>query len=209
MVSVLLEDANLLFMHVPKTGGGSISRVLRQRDNAKVFAVSGMSAAVPCREQLELQLPRPVSSYSTVAFVRNPWDWTVSGYLHVTRNLPAFEEPPAFADFLHGAWKEATILQYPQKFTTPLAYVAYHTQITPWEHLGGRAGSADIDRICTFESLADDARAFLGIEEALPHVNQSERRHYSAYYDDHTKNWVAGRHADVIEKFGYRFDQAG
>ena len=206
MVSVLLQDKNLLFLHVPKTGGGSISRVLRRQKNAIILPVSNMSEAVPCTQQLQSKLSKPISSYSTVAFVRNPWDWTVSGYLHVTRHNPAFEHPPSFREFLSGAWRDASILQYPQKFTSPVAYVAYHTQITPWEHLGGNQDNLSMDRICKFETLESDARSVLEINETLPHVNKSTRVHYSSYFDDETREWVADRHAMMIERFGYRFE---
>ncbi|MEM9572535.1 MAG: sulfotransferase family 2 domain-containing protein [Pseudomonadota bacterium] len=207
MVSVLLKDRNLLFLHVPKTGGGSVSRVLRTEPDAEIYPVTEMSVAEPCVSQLAKQLPKPFREYTTVAFVRNPWDWTVSGYLHVTQNLPAYHAPPSFHDFVLGDWTSATILRYPQKFKTAKAYVAYHTQITPWEHLKGSGQSVSIDRICRFENLAKDAADVFQTTVRLPHANKSERRHYSEYFDAETQSTVARRHADLIEKFGYQFDR--
>ena len=120
MVSVVLEATNELFLHVPKVAGGSISRALLTRSDAVRYAVSGMETAVPCVDQLQQQLPKPIANYVSVACVRNPWDWVVSGYLQVVENKPAFKSAPSFRDFLMGGWKLATESVYPQKFTNPL-----------------------------------------------------------------------------------------
>ncbi|MEM7661415.1 MAG: sulfotransferase family 2 domain-containing protein [Pseudomonadota bacterium] len=205
MVSVLLKNRNLLFLHVPKTGGGSVSRLLRTEPDALVYAVREMSKAEPCIRQLEKQLNKPLNEYRTVAFVRNPWDWTVSGYLHVTENMPAYISPPSFRDFVFGDWAGASILHYPTKFRTAEAYVAYHTQITPWEHLSASDGGVTIDRICKFENLADETAEVFGISQQLPHANKSKRGHYSEYFDDETKAIIANKHSELIEQFEYRF----
>ena len=205
MVSVLLKDRNLLFLHVPKTGGGSISRLLRNEPDAVLYPVRGMTEAEPCIQQLQRQLSKPVKAHRTVAFVRNPWDWAVSGYLHVTQSMPAYESPPSFRNFVLGEWRGATILQYPQKFNTPEAYVAYHTQITPLEHLTASSRSVTISRLCRFEDLACETSDVFGVTEQLPHVNESARWHYSDYFDDETQSVIAERHAGLIDQFGYQF----
>jgi len=208
MVSVLLENRNLLFVHVPKTGGGSISRLLRAQPDAKIYPVQGMSVAEPCVEQLSKQLGKPLHEYRTVAFVRNPWDWTVSGYLHVTHNMPAYEKPPSFRNFVLGDWTGATKLPYPSKFTTPEAYVAYHTQITPWEHLYQSECGVSIDKLCKFETLAHDTAEAFGIHAPLPHANRSDRGHYSQYFDEDTKEIVEQRHHNLIAEYEYSFTSA-
>ncbi len=205
MVSVLLKDRDLVFLHVPKTAGGSISRSLRQEPGATVYGVRGMAIAEPCAHQLQRQLPMPLSYYRTVAFVRNPWDWTVSGYLQVTQNAPAHRSPPTFRDFIKGAWRHATELQYPAKFKNSEAYVAYHTQITQLDHLCAGGKMTDIDTICHFESLESDVRRVFGAGTRLPHINKSERRSYVDYYDEETMLLVAQRNASLIEHFGYEF----
>jgi hypothetical protein len=205
MVSVRLKERNLLFVHVPKTAGGSISRVLREEHDAVVHGVTDMTVAIPCVEQLQAQLNAPLSSFRTVTCVRNPWDWTVSGWLHVTRNLPAYETPPSFRDFVLGAWHGATSTQYPEKFSNPDAYVSYHTQITQWEHLCARGRFVEIDAVCRFEALSSDFFEAFGIGARLPHVNRSKRALYATYYDDETRLVVADRNKPLIDRFGYVF----
>jgi lipase chaperone LimK len=164
-----------------------------------------MAIAEPCAHQLQRQLPRPLSYYRTVAVVRNPWDWVVSGYLHVTQNAPAYLSPPTFRDFVKGAWRHATELQYPAKFKNPEAYVAYHTQITQLDHLCAGGKMTDIDTICRFESLESDVQRVFGLGMILPHVNKSDRGSYVVYYDEETMLAVAQRNAPLIERFGYEF----
>lgn len=206
VVSVLLRDRDLLFVHVPKTAGGSISQALIRERDAVVHGVRDMTVAVPCVEQLQQQLGAPLSSFRTVACVRDPWDWTVSGWLHVTRNRPAYSKPPAFQDFVLGHGEGPTIRQYPHKFNNASAYVAYHTKLTQWDHLCFDGQYAEIDAVCRFESLADDLNDVLGLEIDLPHVNQSERKPYREYYNDTTRQIVADRNRELIKRFGYEFD---
>lgn len=206
MVSVLLENRNILFLHVPRTSGGSISRALSNEIGAVRYPVVGMVDAIPCAEQLQRHLPRPITDYRTVSVVRNPWDWTVSAFLHVTKNAPGFDDPPSFRNFLFGEWARATILQYPSKFTNPRAFVAYHSQITQQEHLSLNGRRIALDYLCRFEKIHEKLqKAFDGLLK-LPHVNRSERIHYSCYYDSETRNLIAERNATLIEEFGYRFD---
>lgn len=206
MVSVRLRDRNAVFLHIPKTGGASISRVLRDKDDAILHPVKNMGRAVSCAAQMEAQLPDPLSAFDVVTCIRNPWDWTVSGWLHVTTNMPAYKSPPSFRDFVLGNWRGATILQYPEKFTTPEGYVAYHTQITQWEHLCVDGEAVDLHEICRFEHLTEDFARIFGTNEELPHINRSERVHYADYYDEETQRLVAARNQELIDRFCYTFN---
>lgn len=205
MVSVLLESRGLVFLHVPKTAGGSISRALRHEPDAIVYSVENMERAEPCAQQMQRRLPKSLSAYETLAVVRNPWDWTVSGYLHVTENAPAYGSPPSFEEFALGAWQNATENHYPEKFKTATAYVAYHTQITQWEHLSINGTRLEVNHLCRFESLETDLFKAVGHKIQLPHVNKSDRLSYAAYYNEATKLLVEERNAPLIEHFGYRF----
>ena len=187
MVSVLLTDQNLLFLHVPKTAGASVSRALLKEVDAIPYSVTDMSEVEPCAIQLGKQLPKRLAEFQTVSILRNPWDWAVSAYLHVTINFPAFVNPPSFKEFILGDWKRANILQYPKKFATPTAYVAYHSQVTQLEHLSIGGTRIKIDHLCMFESLEDDLNMAFGKPLDLLHINKSDRVHYSRYYDDETE----------------------
>lgn len=145
-------------------------------------------------------------------FVRDPWDWTVSGWLYVTRNRPAYgDHPPEFGAFVRGDWRRGIVHNpHPLKFRSARASVLYHTRVTQDAHLsvGLPPRPAPIAFYARFERLGEDwARICerLGQEIALPHANRSERTPYADYYDDETRRIVASRNADLIERFGYRF----
>lgn len=70
------------------------------------------------------------------------------------------------------------------------------------------------DFIGRFESLEQDFRFVcgqIGFEPSkLLNVNPTtvKDRHYSTYYNDETRELVAARYADDIERYGYNFSPA-
>ncbi|EKE43967.1 hypothetical protein OCGS_1948 [Oceaniovalibus guishaninsula JLT2003] len=214
MASIDLPRQNALFLHVPKTAGFSITSALTEQvQDATAFPVRNERGRRGAAAYIASRLgPDILARRWSFCFLRNPWDWTVSGWLYVTRNRPAYgDTPPAFADFLRGAWKDGLKDNpHKRKFKSARGYVAYHTQITQGRHLaiGLRGRPAPLAFHARFERLQDDwARICdrLGQDIALPHKNRSDRTDYTAYYDDETRALVARRNAGLIDRFGYRF----
>jgi hypothetical protein len=66
-----------------------------------------------------------------------------------------------------------------------------------------------VDYICKMENIESDIGMMcegLGLKPPnFPHLNISDHRHYTEYYDDETQDIVAKRYAKDIEHFGYVF----
>lgn len=215
MASIDLPSSNALFLHIPKTAGWSVTTALKDgMPDAVPYPVRDMRRPIGAASWITSQLGGGViADRWTFCFLRNPWDWTVSGWIHVTRNAPAYgTSPPDFERFLRGDWT-AGLCGRPQaaKFRSARSYVAYHCRITQTRHiaLGLARRPAPIAFYARFEKLAEDwARICERLERdlPLPHRNRSERTPYADYYTDETRRIVAQRNADLIERFGYRFE---
>ena len=215
MSSLHIAELNAFFLHVPKTAGMSVSTALAEAfPEAPRLPVRGMRRAHGIARHMvrRVGLP-PLSQTYSFCFVRNPWDWTVSGWKHVTQNRCAYgETPPDFEEFVTGDWRRGLSYNpHRLKFAGPELFVAYHTKVTQWQHLSlGRFGGqpAPLAFIAQFERLeADWARICerLGRDIPLPRINVSPKSHYTEHYDDKLRAIVAAKNAELIGRFGYRF----
>jgi len=69
-------------------------------------------------------------------------------------------------------------------------------------------GNIRVDKILRFESLKDDYKELaeiLGFSKELPHLNATNRKHYSEYYDNETIEVVRQWFKEDIDSFNYDF----
>ncbi|MCH7728592.1 MAG: hypothetical protein IH991_19230 [Planctomycetes bacterium] len=78
-----------------------------------------------------------------------------------------------------------------------------------------RSGSVGLDFLIRYENLQEDyasvcERIGLPLSElpSLKTKSRPERRHYSTYYDDRTRELVAKAYHRHVDHFGYRFEEA-
>lgn len=193
MPTLIDHDRKFIFIHVPRTGGTSITRTL---SGFKIRPPEGLVSLGHCTigEAVHWLTPEQFSSYLKFAVVRNPWDWFVSNYLFARSNPQHFMFNwligKSFAQFVQ-CWDELK----------PLARVQS-------EYLFAANGGDVLDKVCRFESLAEDfgwvARAFyltlpLDRENSVPH------KPYRDYYTPATRDLVARHCAKEIAKFSYEF----
>jgi hypothetical protein len=202
---MILHEKRLIFVHIQKTGGDSVSIALGQHPNCpgKHFSAT---------ELRDLYGAATWDSYFKFSFVRNPWDRLVSWWANVDSKRPAFERGDRLNQF------QTYVLGRAQTFDEFLANCGdeiddidgkkwiYRNQI---DYLSDSGGSILVDFVGKFESLRDEfAKAMekSGAEPVdLPHVNQSERRPYRDYYNAQTQALVLSRFQRDIEAFGYTF----
>lgn len=199
------DDHRFCFIHVQKTGGQSIRRLLK--DRLPDFASLGGTHDTAVRGR-HLLGPATFDDYTSAAFVRNPWDRLVSWYAMIAqsdRDLKmhhyVHDNSHDFPSFVRNC--TATIHDHDGEKSFTRNQVDY---------LVDADGRMLVDFVGRFETLDHDAtRLFrsIGLLDArLPHVNATTHGHYSASYTDDLADVVARRFTRDIEHFGYEFERS-
>ena len=212
MASIHLKAHDALFLHLPKTAGYSTSSALATLPGAQSLPVRGMEALHGAAAYAAGRLGDTIFADTfSFAVVRNPWDWAVSGWKHVTENTKAYpDQKPDFRTFLTGGWHVGLRRNpNPMKFASPEIFVRYHCFVTQWDHLRlGDGTLAPLAYTARFERLEEDLRVIgerLSTDLSLPHKNRSNRSHYVDYYTEDLVDLVGRANAPLIRRFGYRF----
>ena len=222
---MISDKYKYIFLHTPKCGGSSIEQVLLQIEEAlpsekfsslhwvdhlecriKNKFVLGKNLKFISHKGLEkesfscqhfamqdyiLNFPSQQKDFFKFTFVRNPWDKAVSEWKYFLKVDPDYNF--TFQESLHAH------------------YYVWH--LYPWEeHNWEQFKYAEgCDFVGRFENLQQDFNTVcdkIGISrQQLPHTNKSQRKHYTEYYDDETREIVAEKFAKDIEHFGYKFGE--
>lgn len=188
---------NVLFLHIPKTGGTTVWNTLgiKKARNAQSSAWRPVSKGWysfghgAMRDMLGLNMVTPefLESAFKFAFVRNPYDRTVS---HWAFNCQTKK---------WGCKEGTTFLEYTK---TVMRTISNHRpQNTLLE------GPPNLDMLCKFETFEEDLKEVarrIGLGEIeIPHLNASKRPHYSEIYCLESKRNVEEFYAADFEAFGY------
>jgi hypothetical protein len=173
-----IEINGLVFIHIPKTAGVSITNWLATHFKVKHNLSNYIHPSTTMITN---------SFNETFAVVRNPWDRTVSLWAFYNKikktNIP-FDE---FVKNLH---------------TYKLNIYSWFTFDQPqkaWIPHG-------VTYLLKFETLEEDFKVIqekLGCFEPLEHLNSSEHGDYRTYYTPETWDIVSEVFKDDIEEFGY------
>ena len=185
------------------------------------------STLIPVRRRLGRKL---WDAYFKFAIVRNPWDLVVSQYHWATRGDDWHPFRRTVGASLNRFWRYplrarrnvialgASLARTFWKLedVTFDFFVAYMLRYYPPNErfYFDRSGSVGLDFLIRYENLQNDYTSVcerIGIPPSqLPSLktkSRSERQHYSAYYDDRTRELVAKAYHRHIEHFGYRFEE--
>lgn len=211
----VIHNRQFAFLHIPKTGGCSITESLNNHCRCRHYHDSLPGRVRPTPHVRAVDMNKKYewfANYFTCAFVRNPWDRMVSLYHYwCAQKLPkkrngkfVMEKAPLaqqnarmreaanYAGFEDWAWATVT------KVRSQLDYIC------------DGDGQLLVTYVGRFERLASDyiqhIATRLGIPANLPKRNQSEgRRDYHTYYTAKLRDMVGEHFIRELEAFGYKY----
>jgi len=224
-----------VFIHIPKTAGQSIETVFLERaglewESRQSFLLKKNSepqlgpprlAHLTALEYLQLGYLSPQKFEQLYKFtvVRNPWDRLVSEYVYQ-------QYPFSFKDFIFKHFP-------PKDHDDYVNHNGHYRHVMPqWQFICDQDGHIIVDAVIKFESLQHDFNKvslnITGQKIFLPHRNKTamntlvaklkaktqklltgtstNKVHYSDYYDEESKAWVADYYAKDINMFNYSFE---
>jgi len=230
---LISTEKKLLFIHIQKTAGSSLARLLKsQAPDTRPFLGQHDHALWAKRH-----LGSEWDEYYKFAFVRNPWDRLVSWYEMIRQDgtlLPSYKRLPFEMIRRNGRvfpWSQRflqrkhykPVWQYVLRNSTNFdEFLLNCTDIiddvdgkrsfmyNQLDYIANEDGDIIVDFVGKFENLEHDINAVLKAlrleSRPLPHVNKSQHGHYSEYYTEETKNLVAERYSRDIQFFRYQFE---
>lgn len=190
-MTVLVNEPRATFIHIPKTGGVSISRWLtaNARGSYLLDKQHGGKHADQKRIAKYMKIKQMDMGY-TFCVVRNPWDRLVSAYHYYIRE-DAIPRSLTFEQFVRGEW--------PDKKGNEWGCATKQM----WQY------GYKIDSVLRFENLEEDFKTiqdFFQINKPLHKYNKSQHRDYRTYYTSELVDIVAEKHATDIRVFQYTFE---
>lgn len=208
IISYTFKEEGVLFVHNRKCAGNSMRAALRFRrfrDNHQPIAKMRKYVS---DEQWERAFK--------FSFIRNPWDRWVALYLfrftdktkkRNRRMVPDYHIYDTPDRFRHYTMREIEhrLDLLGQQHTLPPSYWGKFT-------LDGETN--ELDFIGKYENLVDDWESLCDqlelprLKDVLRNVNPTprpDRRHYTEYYDDVTRDAIAKLYKKDIEEFEYEF----
>lgn len=182
----VFSDLQTAFIHIPKTGGSTITAHLSQ------VSETG-------QEKFWGEIPVVAKPFYRFAMVRDPFDRFISSWSYCTNQGWCPEMPPR--EFLFFALdNECPTL--PPPVPTGQDLCKHHTAPqTTADFLLDQA--EDVFRFEDFSSAIATLSERFGFEPGELHLNQSSHEDYRAYYDEELAGLVLEWFAEDFQRLGY------
>ena len=198
---IISKSYNFVFIAVPKTGTSSIEKRFKEtlKENCEVISKSSEQTNSNFHKHTTLnELLNSATQYQNMnyfGFVRNPWAKIVSWYtyLKIADYSPYYigDQNLSFEDFIECA---PNFVFFPSAQFLTVDSGIKNTFVGKFENI-----EHDYKKMCSI----------IGIECLdLPHINKSNftKKHFTEYYNKHTKSFVETVCKKDIEMFNYKFE---
>ena len=197
------HELNMIFVHIPKTAGSSITNALKKLNKSNEREKSPKIGKHAKAFEIKYLLGCDIwQNYFSFAFIRNPWDLMVSSYnwwRQKAQTLPAHKRisdkilKMSFEDFISSKYGSYMINE---------RYGNYFDWIS-------EDGKIIVDYIGKVEFIKEDWKKICEINDlkqiSIPHINKSKRKDYKKYYNPKTRKIIYNRFRKSIKKFNYEF----
>lgn len=218
---MICRSRGIVFIHIPKTGGTSIERLLWTREAhnhenlygstrnqrllrppwklpANKYQLAALQHLTAAQVMTEIGEPC-FRSFFSFSIVRNPFDRLVSQFEYMRR------EREELRRYL-GITRDSSFKTYLRRLKR-----RKHPQWQPQvEFLFSDARVQLVDRIYRLEEMAAlvaDLRSRYALTlDHTPHLNKTERKSVVHYYDDEARELVEELYRDDLRLLGYRFE---
>jgi hypothetical protein len=220
MTATILCDYNLIFVHIPKTAGISISKWLSDAvDPSRLILSRGgfldYDEGDINRETLpdHSSLPTLIQKYGNIeksfAVVRNPWDRAVSMYhyaqqVYTLRKLfpNVYRNPDLKDEYLENLTWDIFIDRIDEyENTITNQWFKPSTNQTEWIPDG-------VTYLLRFESLDDDILQIgelINHKVTLPKLHTTQHDHYQTYFNDEHRKKIGKIFEKDVDTFQYIF----
>ncbi|MUP07796.1 hypothetical protein GOZ78_22860 [Agrobacterium vitis] len=196
---------NFVFVHVPKSAGRSITKVL-----------GGETQGVPTHTPHHKLSDFGIDTRFSFGFVRNPWDRLVSVYAFMCqKRLQSFECPQyqqRIRDIGFKAWllDDQFYMKQDEHWSDdalpPIQQRSQMFWLEGCDFIGTIENiDADFSRIRKQVGLKPSILERLRLVSPVPKKNTSQRGCYSRYFDDETNAFVLKHFHKEIRMFDYKY----
>jgi len=188
---------NCIFVHIPKTGGVSVSKSLFGN-------LAGGHKKIKDYEKKTGKIL--VRNFYKFTFVRNPWDRLLSSYTFLKKGGYGTKDELWFKQNLHGTTFESFVLNWLNK-ESMYEKIHFHPQLS---FITNKQNKIVVDYIARFENIAEEydfIKDKLGIEHPLLHLNKTnqKKKNYKDHYTKQMREKVHFLYSDDINSFNYTF----
>jgi hypothetical protein len=188
---------NVVFVHVPKTGGLSIRAV------CQLYGIIVITHDIRSKQHVSLARYKQFDpNCFAFAFVRNPWDRVVSAYSYLMQGGDRPEDRQDAETYLpYDDFRSFALTAFKtEKIFEQIHFVPQYKWLSNDKHL-------IVDSVARFENIQENFNKYCDLfripKYKLPYANKSEHDDYRSYYDEETWEIVGKAYRKDIELFGY------
>lgn len=193
----------MVFLHVPKTGGTTISKMLSgcidsTISNEGAKKVGQLKQVEECHPEIDSD------SYKFVSVVRNPYDRFISGWKYCIKNN--------FCDFsldrmIRFISEDAEFMKNGNfdSYSKKLRFIYWHVAMSQTQHLTPLKNMYKIYKFEDFENSVRDILLLFGVKEKIDilHCYCSDRRDYAYYFEEKHYKVINMFFEEDFKNFGY------